>query len=233
MPPTSIDGTDITGATIDGTDVTEITVDGDTVFTAGPQAPQSGLLHEWDWSVASTTTSLVEDQVGTADLTGSFNGFGTINGIQAGNFDTTAIFETSGIQSFNSNRLIATVFQSNPNAANTQFIWSDDANSVLHYESAGNYRFQQPSLIQSGGANSDPHISLVLIDSTDVIRLDGTQIASGNAGSDTMSELNVGTDGSGGGPLLGQIGEILMYNLSLANIGLVESYLSDKWGITI
>jgi len=34
MPPTSIDGTDITGATIDGTDVQEITVDGQTVFSA-------------------------------------------------------------------------------------------------------------------------------------------------------------------------------------------------------
>jgi len=34
MPPTSIDGTDISGATIDGTDVTEITVDGQTVFQA-------------------------------------------------------------------------------------------------------------------------------------------------------------------------------------------------------
>jgi len=34
MPPTSIDGTDITGATIDGTDVQEITVDGQTVFGA-------------------------------------------------------------------------------------------------------------------------------------------------------------------------------------------------------
>jgi len=34
IPPTSIDGTDITGATIDGQDVQEITVDGDTVFTA-------------------------------------------------------------------------------------------------------------------------------------------------------------------------------------------------------
>jgi len=34
MPPTSIDGTDITGATIDGTDVQEITVDGQTVFTS-------------------------------------------------------------------------------------------------------------------------------------------------------------------------------------------------------
>jgi len=39
MIPTSIDGTDITGATIDGTDVQEITVDGDTVFTAGPTLP--------------------------------------------------------------------------------------------------------------------------------------------------------------------------------------------------
>ena len=35
-PPTSIDGTDITGATIDGQEVQEITVDGQTVFTAGP-----------------------------------------------------------------------------------------------------------------------------------------------------------------------------------------------------
>jgi len=43
IPPTSIDGTDITGATIDGTDVQEITVDGQTVFTAVPQIPSSTL----------------------------------------------------------------------------------------------------------------------------------------------------------------------------------------------
>jgi len=41
MIPTSIDGTDITGATIDGTDVQEITVDGQTVFTAGTDIPDS------------------------------------------------------------------------------------------------------------------------------------------------------------------------------------------------
>ena len=35
IPPTSIDGTDITGATIDGTDVQEITVDGNVVFSSG------------------------------------------------------------------------------------------------------------------------------------------------------------------------------------------------------
>jgi len=33
-PPTSIDGTDITGATIDGQQVQEITIDGETVFVA-------------------------------------------------------------------------------------------------------------------------------------------------------------------------------------------------------
>jgi len=43
MIPTSIDGTDITGATIDGTDVQEITLDGDTVFTAGPP-----ILHDFE-----------------------------------------------------------------------------------------------------------------------------------------------------------------------------------------
>jgi hypothetical protein len=39
IPPTSIDGTDITGATIDGQDVQEITVDGNTVFTAENPPP--------------------------------------------------------------------------------------------------------------------------------------------------------------------------------------------------
>jgi len=36
IPPISIDGTDITGATIDGVEVDEITVDGTPVFSAGP-----------------------------------------------------------------------------------------------------------------------------------------------------------------------------------------------------
>jgi len=54
MPPTSIDGTDITGATIDGTDVTEITVDGQTVFTA-LSLPQADLDH--DYNVASLSLS--------------------------------------------------------------------------------------------------------------------------------------------------------------------------------
>ena len=51
IPPTSIDGSDITGATIDGTDVTEITVDGDVVFSAGPKVIddfETGNLSKWN-----------------------------------------------------------------------------------------------------------------------------------------------------------------------------------------
>jgi len=47
MIPTSIDGTDITGATIDGTDVQEITVDGDVVFSAAPDIVAKGNLVYW------------------------------------------------------------------------------------------------------------------------------------------------------------------------------------------
>jgi len=68
-PPTSIDGTDITGATIDGTDVTEITVDGQTVFTAVPPLPAS-VEHRWKMDTGSGSTAF--DSVGSDD--------GTING---------------------------------------------------------------------------------------------------------------------------------------------------------
>jgi hypothetical protein len=63
-PPTSIDGTEITGATIDGTDVQEITVDGQTVFSAGPDIPDSALSHE---HLASSLSAADGDPVSTWD----------------------------------------------------------------------------------------------------------------------------------------------------------------------
>jgi hypothetical protein len=46
-PPTSIDGTDITGATIDGQDVQEITVDGQTVFVAETNPIEYSSMIAW------------------------------------------------------------------------------------------------------------------------------------------------------------------------------------------
>jgi len=64
MIPTSIDGTDITGATIDGQDVQEITVDGQTVFTAGPDIPDS-VTDQWPMDEGSGTA--LGNDIGTVD----------------------------------------------------------------------------------------------------------------------------------------------------------------------
>jgi len=66
MIPTSIDGTDITGATIDGTDVTEITVDGDTVFSAAPFTIVDG-FNDSDFSEYSGGASLVNGSLSAAE----------------------------------------------------------------------------------------------------------------------------------------------------------------------
>jgi len=240
MIPTSIDGTDITGATIDGTDVQEITVDGDVVFSAGAALPTQGLLHQWDWSAASSTTSFVEDLAGSAAATGSFNGFGTINGKQSGNFDTSQIFQATGLNPYGDDRIIATVFQSDPFAttSDNQFIWdsNDFNNPIPHWNDKNNedYVFFQGNFLFGSAADANPKISLMQIDTTDIMRINGTQVVSGNSGSTSPTTLRFGLARDGTQPLLGQIGEVLMYELSNApSFADIENYLAAAWGITI
>ena len=79
-PPTSIDGTDITGATIDGQEVQEITVDGQVVFeevTIPNSEADNKLIHRWHLSEDSDP---FEDEFseypginnGTSKVSGSF-----------------------------------------------------------------------------------------------------------------------------------------------------------------
>jgi len=69
MIPTSIDGTDITGATIDGTDVTEITVDGDVVFSAARTIVDDFETDLSAWTGSTNQYSLVSDsKVGNTAL---------------------------------------------------------------------------------------------------------------------------------------------------------------------
>jgi len=84
MPPTSIDGTDITAATIDGTDVTEITVDGDTVFTAGPSnlpVAYSNLIAWYPFDSATYGGSNADDVTAIIGGSGDDTAYdGTVNG---------------------------------------------------------------------------------------------------------------------------------------------------------
>jgi len=75
-PPTSIDGTDITGATIDGQEVQEITIDGQTVFTAFEFIDnfEDGNIVEYGGSTNSFTTTTNNPIEGNTSLI--FNDFG-------------------------------------------------------------------------------------------------------------------------------------------------------------
>jgi len=84
IPPTSIDGTDITGATIDGTDVQEITVDGDVVFSAAPTLPvaYSNLVAWWPFDSAEYGGSNEDDVTAIIGGSGDNTAYdGTINGV--------------------------------------------------------------------------------------------------------------------------------------------------------
>jgi len=91
IPPTSIDGTDITGATIDGTDVQEITVDGDVVFTAVPES----LVSRWTLDDADTSGSTCIDTVGNNDGTIS----GATTGVSGANqtYTTNEAYDFDGV----------------------------------------------------------------------------------------------------------------------------------------
>jgi len=82
MPPTSIDGTDITGATIDGTDVTEITVDGQTVFTAQTlPVAYSNLVAWYPFDSAAYGGSNADDVTAILGGSGDDTAYdGTVNG---------------------------------------------------------------------------------------------------------------------------------------------------------
>ena len=245
IPPTSIDGTDITGATIDGTDVQEITVDGDVVFSA-IQTPQAGLLHQWDFSAASTTTSFVEDLAGSVNLN-SGNGFtnlsNTINGLQVGLFDgvddflkefytlnqPVERFIVLQMQSYNTDSTIIldggsdsqSLFTNKGGSQNTGIF----ASALLEYNTDLNISQNYIMTGRYDGANS-------------FVRENGVQKVSGNAGSSNAGGITVGVEISTS--LLDRfanmfVGEILEYDPSATGFSTsaVENYLSSKWGISI
>jgi len=82
MIPTSIDGTDITGATIDGTDVTEITVDGQTVFSAQTlPVAYSNLIAWYPFDSAEYGGSNADDVTAIIGASGDDTAYdGTVNG---------------------------------------------------------------------------------------------------------------------------------------------------------
>jgi len=100
IPPTSIDGTDITGATIDGTDVQEITVDGDVVFSAGLNSYDISMLSSpvYHFDAAAVTASDGAVNVDFPETEGNISDASGFNGVTfRENVDGFKTFEYDGV----------------------------------------------------------------------------------------------------------------------------------------
>jgi len=249
MPPTSIDGTDITAATIAGTDVTEITVDGDTVFTAGGP-PSTNLVHQYDASLSTNETDDIPDQIGSDDLTGSGSGFessaqnglnyieysggGSSHGVDfasplSGPVTISAAIEIRNRDSIGIN--------------SEEVIWDGRGNTgggLGLSITSGQFGIRQGINNAAFGPSNAPEnqwLVLTWSEGADVARIDGTTELSGwstGIGAHGMSLNHDETGGSGRGNDW-NFGEVLVYdeNSSISKIQDIEQYLADKWGITI
>jgi len=245
MPPTSIDGTDITGATIDGIDVQEITVDGQTVFTAGPDIPDAGdLFAHYDAAQLNLSDNAnvftFDDQTGNNhDLTaGNAPTFKTniVNNNPIVRFDGVDDFldVSFSIISQPVNIYLAFKMQSltsrddvlDSNNTNTQFLFGPRST---------NYTLFAGSFISGGSPDTNFHIASWLGDgSSSTIRIDGTQVASGNPGSNGLDGITLGANAFGNLPAEVDIGEILVYPQDKSSKqSSIETYLGNKWGVSV
>jgi len=142
IPPTSIDGTDITGATIDGTDVEEITVDGDVVFSA-QQLPvaYSNLVAWYPFDSAEYGGSNADDVTAIIGGSGDDTAYdGTVNGANyqsSGGVTDINAGSNSGGFDFSGDDTIgipdATTSQMSPNGSFSITFWINP-DSLSNYE---------------------------------------------------------------------------------------------------
>jgi hypothetical protein len=246
-PPTSIDGTDITGATIDGQEVQEITVDGDIVFTAGPELPNPGNLQlridarDDGRSAAAITT--IPDLQNNFDLSGdaSLSDTGP-EGLRSYSFDGT---QQMGVDFTELTQPITQAFlfqlqEGTSLSANKEIT---DANSGAAGSRPGTFAKGQGDqwayFAGSAGIDSNvtidenTHIMTVVFDGPNsFMRLDGTKIASGDGGSATLNGFKIAerVDNVDNSDI--EFVEVLLYTVDeSSNISDIEVYLDRDTNI--
>ena len=254
MIPTSIDGTDITGATIDGTDVQEITVDGDVVFSAAPSIPDiPNLIARYDarnlsLSDGQTVTSW-PDEVASADLSAVSNPqymASGINGVPAVEYDgvndrhdgsfATTISEPYSI--FLSGRL------KTRNTGSPKIAYADNpvpGSGFLGFEidnTTGSYEWKINGGIPDtllGTNDTTAHIfSTIFSGGTGSLRVDSSNVGSTSARSDLndFEGISLAMREDGLEPADIEIVEVLVYNADeSSNQTQIENYLDRDLGL--
>jgi len=247
-PPTSIDGTDITGATIDGQEVGEITVDGQTVFEAVPAIPQPDVGHfkadSLQFANGDSVTAWTDQSTNAVDISVSGGNpifaANDLNGLPGVDFNG-GDFKSDSSFSF-VQPLVSYVVWDYANVNDEEVIYDDlnDFNPQLRARDGPGFRLSAGAgtIASNDGIPDGPLAIKAVIDGTNSsIELNGNVIASGNVGSVgrpsgfTFGDLN---DLRGGSfQSFSTMYEFAEYqNPSQQVQADAESALSSKWGVT-
>lgn len=122
-------------------------------------------------------------------------------------------------------------------SARTMWADQDGGDPALFQNGNGNWTLKVggSSDIENGSTDTNPHVHTVLHNGADTaMRRDGTETATGSA-SEPLNGFRLARRGIDDlkGPI--DMGEVLIYDadLSTSDRDSVESYLGDKWGITV
>jgi len=242
MAPINLpDGTEVSEVILpDGATASEVIApDGSTVFRGIPDS--ADLYSGYDFSANGGSLPVADQSDNNRDLVnGSFSGVGvSINGVQAGDFDgTDDEIDTGSLSSLSTPHHVFIVIEQRDAGSSVQTCYNDASGSgdnQIADDGAGSYVINNGLTLRGGSPDNNPHILAILFDGANSeIRVDGSQVASGDAGTLSLDGIALGNRPGQSQHIDAKIGEVLTYNQDKsANITDIESYLSDKWGITL
>lgn len=208
--------------------------------------PTANLHAHYDWSNENTTTTTVPDLTGNGyDLSGQITSLNaSINGVQAGEFD--GVDDRVGISATSWDTI------TQPNTIYVVFEWNGNfgidsgSRQIVSQNASGNERHQIDADTNSdawqtyagtflnGSSNASTTLITALFNgSSSLLREDTSQTGSGDAGTESMEDMEVGSVRDEMGHITASIGEILVYDAGhdSTTISEVESYLNDKWSL--
>ena len=159
-----------------------------------------------------------------------------INGNTALDFDGVDDEFTAALSTITQPNTIITVAElSDPNESDRMWIVDGDSNQhAVYWSNSNNAIFAGNTL--SGSTEQGVQLRTGVFDGADsILREDGGQTATGDAGSNSLDGVRIGDSAAVDENWDGLIGEIIIYDaaLSQSEIDSEEQRLASKWGITI
>jgi len=210
------------------------------VFTAS-DLPDSAIA-QYDATQISasdgSTISTLTDQIGTFDLSGGSPTYDAdgINGNPALDFDGDSLSESN--ITIGQPYTVISVFSHDDRSSRAIYSSSTKRAPSMEGSQTGSNLTNLNGGSDILGQNTllSPVVYTGVYDGgSSLLRENGSQTASGNAGSESFDGLRIGDSTSNVGPSDGQFGELVVYDdrLSAADISSEEQRMADKFGITL